>query len=148
MKVNFDLSPVIESIVDSIPGDIDTSIVYSLVAQMFPKHAIVYEDFEKLLSKVLNSSNFKGKYTQYINGNWCKINLGTTKGVSVNEESSFVGDYCYFASKEILFIELSNKLYMYENVSIDTYTDFVDASSKGKFYNREIKGQYKSQEIH
>ncbi|MFB2920725.1 MULTISPECIES: KTSC domain-containing protein [Aerosakkonema] len=51
----------------------------------------------------------------------------------------------YDESRQILQIEfLSGTIYQYLGVEREIWESFRDSSSKGKFFNQEIKGQYAS----
>lgn len=65
-------------------------------------------------------------------------------GVAIKDLSSFVGSYSFVKEKCLLFIELSSKWYIYTGVPYDIFRQFSRNSSKGQFYNKHIKRQYKS----
>lgn len=64
------------------------------------------------------------------------------------ESSSCIKDVKYLKSKSLLMITFeSMETYVYINVKWDTYNRFINAKSKGKFYNKYIKGQTKRYKV-
>ncbi|MGK7924365.1 MAG: KTSC domain-containing protein [Spirulina sp.] len=54
----------------------------------------------------------------------------------------------YDPRQELLQVEFVNgAVYQYEEVDPDTWEDFCETESPGRFYNSEIKGHYHSQRI-
>lgn len=63
----------------------------------------------------------------------------------IEVESSWINAVNYFAEEEAVEINLINgKTYVYFGVPKSVFNDFLDATSKGKFYNDQIKGEYNS----
>jgi len=63
-------------------------------------------------------------------------------------ESSCVAAVGYDRDRAQLHVEFVNgSHYQYEAVEPETWQDFRNASSPGQFYNRNIKGQLKSQRL-
>ncbi len=61
--------------------------------------------------------------------------------------SSFVRDISFFSCDALqgaLLIGLNDELYFYSSVPTQVWHDFKNASSKGSFYNKNIKGVYPS----
>jgi len=62
-------------------------------------------------------------------------------------DSSLIKQVKYDAAAQELTIEMTtDKSYVYENIPQDIYKAFMSAPSKGKFYNSNIKGTFKSKE--
>ena len=62
--------------------------------------------------------------------------------------SSVIDTLYYDRDTNTLYVDFaSGSVRGYEGVSLETYQDFVDAYSLGSFWNREIKGNYKSFEV-
>lgn len=59
-----------------------------------------------------------------------------------NHASSFVGDVQYDTETHELFIDLNGKTYIFCNIPKRTYTMMKNASSKGEYFNRVLKGRY------
>ncbi|MBW4511440.1 MAG: KTSC domain-containing protein [Scytonematopsis contorta HA4267-MV1] len=60
--------------------------------------------------------------------------------------SSMVNTLGYDEDNQILQVEFHNgAIYQYSEVDEDTWEDFCQAESVGRFYNEEIKGKYNSQ---
>ena len=57
-------------------------------------------------------------------------------------ESSFVKRVCYDAPNRYMLIELSGTFYHYCGIGSETVSALLDADSKGRFYNAEIKGRF------
>jgi hypothetical protein len=60
--------------------------------------------------------------------------------------SSFIKAASYHAQKSILIITIKSQgegiPYEYHDVPLQTITEFISARSKGKYYNKHIKGKY------
>ncbi|MCY3637186.1 MAG: KTSC domain-containing protein [bacterium] len=57
--------------------------------------------------------------------------------------SSNVSSIGYDAETSCLFIAFNNgSLYSYDNVAVDTYREFINAPSKGRFVAYRIRGKY------
>jgi hypothetical protein len=62
--------------------------------------------------------------------------------------SSFIKSVGYYAQKSRLIVTIQGKgedipiPYEYHDVPLQTMTDFIAAKSKGKYYNKFIKGKY------
>jgi hypothetical protein len=48
---------------------------------------------------------------------------------------------------ELSVLFRSGKTYQYEGVDSDTWNAFTTAPSAGRFFNQEIKGKYKEQQV-
>lgn len=64
-------------------------------------------------------------------------------------ESSLIRKISYNNNRKVLEIELetndgNTRVYFYEGVPREVVIDFLAADSKGKFYNENIKGEYRS----
>ena len=59
-------------------------------------------------------------------------------------ESNWIYSAIYRGNEDkgYLILEMKRKEYIFENVPYSVWQDFKDAESKGKFYNRNIKGKY------
>jgi KTSC domain len=61
-------------------------------------------------------------------------------------DSSMANTVGYDEDNQILQVEFHNgTIYQYSGVDEDTWEDFCQAESVGRFYNEEIKGKYDSQ---
>jgi len=57
--------------------------------------------------------------------------------------SSFIDALSYDEDKELLIVWIADRgPYEYQGVDPDTYQEFVEAASKGQFFNAEIKPTY------
>jgi hypothetical protein len=56
--------------------------------------------------------------------------------------SSFVNRICYQKKTHYLIVLLGNTYYHYCRIPPSVVTDWLDASSKGQFYNANVKGEY------
>jgi KTSC domain len=62
--------------------------------------------------------------------------------------SSMANTVGYDEDNHILQVEFQNgRIYQYSGVEEDTWEDFCQADSMGRFYNQEIKGKYDSQKF-
>lgn len=61
-------------------------------------------------------------------------------------ESSFLAQVGYDAATQTLVIQMVNSsdFYTYQDVPQSVYAGLLDADSKGAYYVRNIKGQYKT----
>jgi hypothetical protein len=59
-----------------------------------------------------------------------KINSNVVKGISYNKNRN-------------LTVQLLNKVYVYKNVPRKLAVEFLNADSKGKFFNSFIKNEFK-----
>ena len=61
-------------------------------------------------------------------------------------ESSLIAKAGYDAAAQVLSIQMVNSsdVYNYQEVPASVYADFLAAESKGAFYVKNIKGQYKT----
>ena len=59
-----------------------------------------------------------------------------------NTVSSFVNRVCYKEQDRYVVVLLVSTYYHYCRVSNNTVDDWLSASSKGKFYHRNIKGRF------
>lgn len=62
--------------------------------------------------------------------------------VDFNQPSSFVGTVTYTIDLQTMEIELNGRIYGYCNIPQRLFDSFQGSPSKGKFYNRSIKGQF------
>ena len=54
----------------------------------------------------------------------------------------------YDSDRQLLQIEFKNgSVYEYEGVDEETWEDMLETNSPGRFYNREIKGNYRSRRL-
>ena len=61
----------------------------------------------------------------------------------VKVDSSFIYQIGYNFSQEILYVKFDNgKVYFYYDVPKKVYQEFKKASSKGRYFNSYIKGNY------
>lgn len=60
-------------------------------------------------------------------------------------EDSFIEEICYSVDANDLIVKFENNdnLYIYKNVPIEVYFEFVFADNKGVFLNKDIKNNYK-----
>lgn len=61
-------------------------------------------------------------------------------------DSSFITSADYYSCDKLtgyLITGMNNKKYIFQNVPYNIWKGFKNAESKGKFYNREIRGRYK-----
>lgn len=56
--------------------------------------------------------------------------------------SSFLWEVCYDEERELLRLKLKSSYYNYCNVPRTVVNGLLAASSKGRYYNRNIKGRY------
>lgn len=63
--------------------------------------------------------------------------------------SSWIKGAKYDTETQVMQVYIGDKGEVYESVGVDndTWTGFKNASSKGKYFNRFIKGQYQSSAI-
>jgi hypothetical protein len=60
-----------------------------------------------------------------------------------NVPSSAIASIGYDQDSEILEVEfVSGKLYRYQDVPFDLYVDFLEADSKGQFFNDHIRDAF------
>ena len=64
------------------------------------------------------------------------------KFVCHNTASSFVNRICYLEENQYLIVLLKRTYYHYCRISTDTVNQWLSASSKGRFYGNNIKGNY------
>jgi hypothetical protein len=57
-------------------------------------------------------------------------------------ESSFVRGACYDDANSYMVIHLNATWYQYCGLDRQTWGGLIDADSKGRFYNRNIKGNF------
>lgn len=60
-------------------------------------------------------------------------------------ESSFITSADYYSCDRLtgyFIVGMNNKKYIFQNMPYEIWEDFKNAESKGKFYNREIRGRY------
>lgn len=65
---------------------------------------------------------------------------------SFDNDSSWITDADFYSCDKdfgFLILEFKGKDYLFENVPTDVWFDFKNSSSKGKFYHRNIKGNYR-----
>ena len=65
-------------------------------------------------------------------------------------QSSNIKSIGYSEDNEILGVVMkstSNIMYLYENVPIQTYVNFITSDSKGKYFLNEIKGKFQFKKI-
>ena len=67
---------------------------------------------------------------------------GEERELEFDEPSSFVGTCTYTPDLQSMEVQLNGTTYNYCNVPQRIFEQFKEASSKGQFYNREIKGVY------
>jgi KTSC domain len=61
----------------------------------------------------------------------------------VEVQSTVIESVSFDPCKRTLWVRFRNgSLYSYFGVSTDTYTDLLNADSKGTFFNRHIRGSY------
>lgn len=72
-----------------------------------------------------------GKIHVYIVGEGEKVNT---------PESSFIKYITYYSESKHLIINMSGKDYVFANIDSSLWQKFVNAESKGTFYNNNIKG--------
>ncbi len=62
--------------------------------------------------------------------------------------SSNIARLKYFPEKGVMQIEFrNNKTYEYEDVSYDTWNQFINAPSAGRFFNERVKNAYKGRAV-
>ena len=61
----------------------------------------------------------------------------------IDTESSFLHRVCYDQDTQVLRLQLNNNFYTYCNVPNHIVNNLLQSRSKGSFYNRYIKGNYK-----
>jgi len=59
-----------------------------------------------------------------------------------NTSSSFVHRICYQEKSNYLIVRLKNTYYHYCRLPERVYNNWLSASSKGRYYNGNIKGNY------
>ncbi len=63
-------------------------------------------------------------------------------------ESTMANAVGYDPDREVLQIEFKNgSVYQYEHVEEETWEEMISSNSTGKFFNREIKGNYPSKRL-
>lgn len=158
-KVNFDLTPFVESAVASL---IDEGKAFSAfkvtleLRKMLPTFDIRHDDVKALSHEVIDatgqcSQSDTGHFIEYtpVKVPAAPISMFTTlgsstPGLSAAVTSSFILDLAYLANKEILIIDMATGVYAYTGIDMDLYEKFYNSSSKGQFYNSQIKGHFKS----
>ena len=68
--------------------------------------------------------------------------LLTERTVAFTHSSSFIGQVIYDSDTQDMSITLSGEKYVFCNVPDRKYDAFEGATSKGSFFNREIKQQF------
>lgn len=120
--------------------DMETGIIYDDIGEENP-----------IVRPELNAELFIGPRTVELEpaDNICikgpSFNNITWQGV----DSSMIDQIGYLKKSRIfLYVKFdSGKVYQYTDVPDGLFMDFVMSLSKGEFYNRKIKGQYKSREV-
>ena len=59
---------------------------------------------------------------------------------SFTRASSFIGTVTFFLEDSSMIIDVAGKPYAYCDVPFPVYETFKNASSKGRFFNKNIKG--------
>ncbi len=63
-------------------------------------------------------------------------------------ESSNIAAIAYIKEAGQLMVQFSSgSVYAYSDVPEQVYQDFLDASSKGKFFAEHIKGKYETEKV-
>jgi len=63
-------------------------------------------------------------------------------------ESSNIAAIAYIKEASQLMVQFnSGSVYAYSNVPEEVYQDFLDAGSKGKYFNAHIKGVYQYEKV-
>ena len=66
----------------------------------------------------------------------------------ISVESNYLQSVGYDASEQVLEIEFKKgEVYQYKDVPIVVYTDLMNASSHGKYFNANIKDVYPNQKL-
>lgn len=64
------------------------------------------------------------------------------------KRSNFISDVRYDPEKQTLDIEMyGSRRYRYYGVTVQRFTAFDQAKSKGSYYSRNIRGQYKMRRL-
>lgn len=67
----------------------------------------------------------------------------TTGAECIDTESSFLHRVCYDKDTQVLRLQLKSDFYIYCNVPKHVVNNLLQSPSKGSFYNRYVKGNYK-----
>lgn len=158
-KVVFDLTPFVESALESIIGESKPFSAYKVTLElrkMLPTFDIQHEVVKSLVHEIVDawgscSVNNIGSFIEYtpiptsVTASSMFTQLtSNTPGLSAAVDSSFILDLAYLPQKEILIIDMKSGIYAYKDVDINLYEDFYASTSKGQFYNLEIKGVFKA----
>ena len=101
------------------------------------------QDPEKVSTTASQKKNDSFRFTEKI-AEW----KGTTQYndaaqfLSFDHTSSFVGNVVYEKADKSLQVVLGDAVYNFCGVSRSVYDGFRNASSKGKYFNRVMKGQF------
>jgi hypothetical protein len=89
-----------------------------------------------ILLSIIGVSSAESVYVKY-QGNVSLDNFNCT-----NTISSFVNRVCYEEQDNYVVVLLGSTYYHYCRVPNNTVDNWLDASSKGKFYHAKIKGRF------
>ncbi len=63
-------------------------------------------------------------------------------------KSSNIAEIGYWEEKKELLVRFNSRdIYRYSNVPEEVYQEFLDASSKGKYFAEHIKGKYQYEKV-
>lgn len=81
------------------------------------------------------------------------IDTNTDKGqifytdLRITDESSFIETIVYDEISATLYVQIDDTIYEYDGVDVDTWSDFRDASSVGRFYHSFTSGRKSSDRL-
>ena len=94
----------------------------------------------KVTDVVKNLVTFKGTFEEFVKG-------GGTVQAGFQPDSSVIDNVTYnHSTRELSIIFVSGNTYTYDNVEPEVFDEFRSAPSAGRYYNRNIKGQYTGKE--
>lgn len=97
------------------------------------------------VSESIGERKYTSKGTPYVDSEGLKI-FDSIEMIPV--ESSALEAIGYSEEFEVLAVEFDNGgIYLYYDVSENVFKDFLNAKSRGGFFNSEVKGQYDCERV-
>ena len=63
-------------------------------------------------------------------------------------ESSNIKSVGHSGARNVLVVEfLNGSIYLYKNVPVEVYTDMLEATSKGRYFNKHVKGTFECTKV-
>jgi hypothetical protein len=91
-----------------------------------------FSSYEKNIA-VISATTIQGAINELSDNN---------DGISVTDSSSWVGEKSYMQKSEILILALNDVVYLYRNVPKEVYVNFRKSSSRGQYFNKNIRGKF------